>query len=73
MDKQFKTHLEEHKKRFKDFNETDIIEAPKLITQIHILDGCNLRCKHCYVGDRRFKPEPPLPLEEVSRRIQIFK
>jgi len=73
MDKQFKTFLEEHKQQFKDFNETEIAEAPKLITQIHILDGCNLRCKHCYVGDRRFKPEPPLPLEEVIRRIQILK
>lgn len=73
MNEQFKSILEKHKKQFDQFNETEIETAPNLITQIHILDGCNLRCTHCYVGDRRFKSTPPLPLEEITRRIQILK
>ena len=73
MKEKFLTKLEEHKAKFDSFNETVVAKAPKLITQIHILDGCNLRCKHCYVGDRRFDPEQPLPLNEVIRRIQILK
>ena len=73
MNEQFKIQLEKHKKKFESFNETEIEKAPNLITQIHVLDGCNLRCKHCYVGDRRFKPGPPLSLEEVVRRVQILK
>ncbi len=73
MSENFKNILESHKQKFADFNETEIAKAPKLITQIHILDGCNLRCKHCYVGDRRFKPGPPLSLEEVVKRVQILK
>ncbi|MHA1526209.1 MAG: radical SAM protein [Promethearchaeota archaeon] len=73
MKEKFLTKLEEHKAKFESFNETEVAKAPKLITQIHILDGCNLRCKHCYVGDRRFDPEDPLPLNEVIRRIQILK
>lgn len=73
MNEHFLTKLEEHKAKFESFNETEVAKAPKLITQIHILDGCNLRCKHCYVGDRRIEPELPLPLNEVIRRIQILK
>lgn len=73
MNAEFFKHLIEHSKKFEAFNEIEIAKAPKLITQIHILDGCNLRCKHCYVGDRRSNPDPPLPLEEVVHRVQILK
>lgn len=73
MNIDFREKIEKHKAKFEDINEREISEAPKLISQIHILDGCNLRCKHCYVGDRRFKPDPPLSLREVVRRVEILK
>ena len=42
MNEQFKIQLEKHKKTFESFNEIEIESAPNLITQIHVLDSCNL-------------------------------
>jgi radical SAM protein with 4Fe4S-binding SPASM domain len=46
-----------------------------MVSQIHLLDDCNLRCAHCYVGDVRFKPRPQLDTETLKtwiRRIINF-
>ena len=45
--------------------------VPKeLISQIHLLDDCNLSCKHCYVGNSRFKPRERPSTEELKRRMK---
>ena len=47
--------------------------VPKeLISQIHLLDECNLSCKHCYVGDSRFVPRGRLSTGELKRRIKMM-
>jgi radical SAM protein with 4Fe4S-binding SPASM domain len=44
----------------------------ELISQIHLLDQCNLRCTHCYVGDSRFKPREMPSLETIKKRIKTI-
>ncbi|MDY6966331.1 MAG: radical SAM protein [Halobacteriota archaeon] len=50
----------------------DCPKPKELISQIHLLDNCNLSCKHCYVGDSRFKPRNRPSTEELKRRIKLM-
>ncbi len=40
-----------------------------MVSQIHLLDECNLRCAHCYVGDTRFRPRPQPDTETLKTWI----
>jgi len=54
---------------------SEIPEPTTMVTQIHLLDECNLRCAHCYVGDVRFEPRPQPNTETLKawiRRIINF-
>lgn len=44
----------------------------ELISQIHVLDQCNLKCTHCYVGEKRFKPRKMPDLRTIKKRIKII-
>lgn len=44
----------------------------ELISQIHVLDNCNLRCTHCYVGEKRFKPREMPSLYTLKKRIKAI-
>ncbi|MEE8401621.1 MAG: radical SAM protein [Candidatus Hydrothermarchaeaceae archaeon] len=44
----------------------------ELISQIHVLDQCNLKCTHCYVGDNRFKPRKMPDLKTLKKRIKTI-
>ncbi|GAB4307544.1 MAG: heme b synthase [Promethearchaeota archaeon] len=72
-DAAFEEELERLRRSFSGVEDRDIPNASRLITQLHLLDSCNLRCAHCYVGDARFKPRPPLTLEEAKRRVDLLK
>lgn len=50
--------------------EQDIPVPTELISQIHLLDHCNLRCSHCYVGDRRYEPRRMPSLKTVKERVR---
>lgn len=52
--------------------EQDIPVPTELISQIHVLDQCNLRCTHCYVGDDRFKPRKKPDLGTIKKRIKAI-
>ncbi|MFQ6130271.1 MAG: radical SAM protein [Candidatus Hadarchaeaceae archaeon] len=41
-----------------------------MVSQIHLLDECNLRCAHCYVGDARFEPRPQPNTETLKTWIR---
>lgn len=43
-----------------------------LVSQIHLLDECNLRCKHCYVGEKRFEPRKKPSTNELKKRITLM-
>lgn len=50
--------------------EQEIPIPTELISQIHLLDQCILRCTHCYVGDTRFKPRKKPDLNTLKDRIK---
>jgi radical SAM protein with 4Fe4S-binding SPASM domain len=52
--------------------EQEIPVPTELISQIHLLDECNLRCTHCYVGDNRFKPREKPELATLKKRIKTL-
>ena len=51
--------------------ESQCIPKPTtIVSQVHLLDECNLKCKHCYVGDWRFSPRPMPSTETMMARIR---
>jgi radical SAM protein with 4Fe4S-binding SPASM domain len=52
--------------------EQEIPVPTELISQIHLLDQCNLRCTHCYVGDDRFKPREKPDLKTIKKRVRAI-
>lgn len=52
--------------------EEEIPVPTELISQIHLLDQCNLRCTHCYVGDTRFTPRQMPPLDTIKSRVKAI-
>jgi sulfatase maturation enzyme AslB (radical SAM superfamily) len=52
--------------------EPEIPIPTELISQIHLLDQCNLKCTHCYVGDKRFEPRPMPSLETIKACIKTI-
>jgi len=39
---------------------------------LYITERCQLRCKHCYMGDRLLKPKE-MSLEEIRKILKYFK
>lgn len=40
-----------------------------LFVQLHIVDVCNLKCRHCYVGGKLFSPRTPPSINTVKAWI----
>ncbi|MFB6216190.1 MAG: radical SAM/SPASM domain-containing protein, partial [Candidatus Aenigmatarchaeota archaeon] len=49
---------------------TEIPEPNTMVSQVHLLDECNLECNHCYVGEERFEPRNRPDTETLKKWIE---